>query len=121
MHSSRQLIHDDLVKRLPYLVKKIGGELAGQDEYQFVLGISRTEANELLKKIVNALPMSIINTVDHHELNAIKNFILKEFILFQCQENIHEQYYPQLFSNFILVTNQELLIQQHKAESSNEL
>lgn len=120
MYVSRRMIYEDMAKRLSYMVKMIS-ESAGQDECQYVLGISRTEANELLKKIVNALPMSIINTIDQHELNAIKNFILKEFILFQCQESVQEQHYPQLFSNFILVTIQELLIQQNKVDSSNEL
>lgn len=73
---------------------------ARDDPIKTMLGISKGQANEIVSKIVDALPMNFFHQQLHLKQN-IQYIIATEFILFQAREDYDDSEYHNNLANFI--------------------
>ena len=66
-----------------------------------VLGVYEKDLREILKKITNALPDHIYLGKTSNVYNEVSEYIAREYILFQSQEDIKNPYFTEYLTNFI--------------------
>ena len=71
--------------------------------------LDNNQLDNILDMVIKALSENILNTGDQQKNEMIAQYIMKEFILFQAQEDINDQYYMINLANFIDGLKQELL------------
>jgi len=77
-----------------------------QDDRVFdALGISKKDLQTILKKIVVALPDYIFLSQLPDLYNEVSEYLAREYILFQCQEDIGDPYFADNLVNFIYGIN----------------
>ncbi|NQY42686.1 MAG: hypothetical protein HRT87_05010 [Legionellales bacterium] len=90
------------------LVTKPYKENDSNDNYLSPLPATKIEIKNIVRKIITAIPPYYF-TIDETTTSVIIDYIVSEYILFQAQEDITDELYPQYLSNFINELRDEML------------
>ncbi len=83
-------------------------ESDSNDNYVLPLPATKLEIKNIISKIITGLPPYYF-TIDKITSLVIKEHIVKEYVLFQAQEDITDELFPEYLSNFIDELRDEIL------------
>lgn len=79
-----------------------------KDPIKWSIGLKNNQIDELISKIVIALPDGYFEEYDNKIMSQINALIAKEFIMFQVQENMRDPNYVLYLENFIYDLNLQI-------------
>lgn len=86
----------------------------------FVLGVSETDVQKLIRKIVIALPDCFFYLAKPDQVNEMVDFIAQQYLLFQAQENIDDELFPSMLINFVNNLVEEIMLRYYSFVGSND-
>ena len=95
--------------------------VTSDDQLCNVFGLTRTQMEEVLNRLVDTLPDGIFN---HTALTEeIKNILAREFIFFQVQERWNDAHYQDDLTNFISIFSRDIKqrIETYKTQQLREV
>ncbi len=104
MKITREKIVDELVYYIEITCKKNFSEpLSRSKKSKFItpLPVTKIELRNIIHKIVTALPPAFFINRSKKSSSTIKEYIVKEYILFQAQEDITADEFSDYLINFI--------------------
>jgi|GEM_PF-5425204 len=105
MNNKREQFANELFKYILDICQKQLSDHESQTQLVDVLGIEQQDLLIILKKIVVALPDYIFLDQLPDIYSEVLEYITKEYILFQSQENIKDPYFSDDLINFIYEVN----------------
>ena len=103
MKITREKIVDELVYKIEIICREFSDPISrnNKDNYIAPLPVTKIEMRNILHKIITALPVDFFIAHPDDVTNAIKEYITKEYILFQAQEDITAKEFPDYLINFM--------------------
>lgn len=92
----------DVLQSVYDLCKVVYG-IDKKEEVQRIFGISFQKLDEIVRKVVNALPDELFMQENKARIKEIEQILAKEFIFFEVQERIDDPQYTNDLENFILL------------------
>ncbi|QMT58666.1 MULTISPECIES: hypothetical protein [unclassified Legionella] len=93
-----------------YCAENRHGKYRTSSAIPLVLGISDTDAQKLINKIMIALPDCFFYLAKPERIREMIHFIAQQYLLFQAQENIHDEFFPNLLINFVNHLVEEIML-----------
>ena len=103
MKITREKIVDELVHNVKIISKEFSNPISRHNKEKFIapLPVTNIEMKNILHKIITALPLDFFIKYSDDITSAIKQYITKEYILFQAQEDITSDKFADYLLNFI--------------------
>ncbi len=103
MNITREKIVDGIVRNIKIICKELSDPLSQRNKNNYIipLNITELEIKNILHKIVTGLPVDFFISYSNHVTKSIKEYIVKEYILFQVQEDITSDYFTDNLIYFI--------------------
>ncbi|HHF7366232.1 TPA: hypothetical protein ACPSKY_001337 [Legionella bozemanae] len=93
-----------------YCEANLHSKYSSSSAIPLVLGISDTDAQKLIHKILIALPDCFFYLAKPERVNEMVSFIAQQYLLFQAQENINDELFPSLLINFVNNLVEEIML-----------
>ncbi|NQY43431.1 MAG: hypothetical protein HRT87_08820 [Legionellales bacterium] len=95
MNITREKIVERIVRNIKIICKELSDPLSRQNtnNYLIPLSITELEMKNILHKIITGLPVDFFIGYSNHVTKSIQEYIVKEYILFQVQEDITSEYF----------------------------
>ena len=102
MHPRKEQSAKDIYKIVDqYCAANLQAKYHSSSAISLVLGISDVEAQKMINKILIALPDCFFYLAKPDRIQEMVNFIAQQYLLFQSQEDIHDELFPVLLINFV--------------------
>jgi hypothetical protein len=107
---------DKIVNRLSHnievICKKLIEPLSTDNKENFILplNVTKIEMRNIINKIIIGLPVTFFIDYSHSTVNAIEEYITKEYIFFQAQEDITSEDFTDRLIYFIYNLRNEISI-----------
>jgi hypothetical protein len=103
MKITREKIVDELVYKIEIICRELSEPISRNNKENYIapLPVTKIEMRNILHKMITALPVDFFIAYQDDVTNAIKEYITKEYILFQAQEDITAKEFPDYLINFI--------------------
>lgn len=89
-------------------VCKLAFNIHSEERFHDVFGISYTKMNELVSKIVDALPDKMFENGLSNTLEEVKSICAREFVFFQVQERCDDVDYENDLAEFINILSRDI-------------
>ncbi|MCE0722088.1 MULTISPECIES: hypothetical protein [Legionella] len=93
-----------------YCEENLHSKYGSSSAIPLVLGISDTDAQKLIHKILIALPDCFFYLAKPERISEMVGFIAQRYLLFQVQENINDELFPSLLINFVNNLVEEIML-----------
>lgn len=93
-----------------YCESNMRSKYSSSSAIPIVLGVSDSDAQKLIQKIIIALPDCFFYLAKPARINEMVNFIAQQYLLFQAQENIKDELFPSLLINFVNNLVEEIML-----------
>lgn len=104
---SKLEFYKDVIRTVKELCQVVFN-ITSDDKMKSLLGITTTEVDEAIKKVIDALPTRIFEQVAKEKRDEIKMILAREFIFFQAQENKNRNAYENDLKNFIRIFTRDI-------------
>lgn len=98
----------DDVGRIVGDVCKLAFNIHSEERFHDVFGISYSKMNEIVRKIVDALPDKMFENGLVNTLEEVKSICAREFVFFQVQERCDDIGYEKDLADFINILSRDL-------------
>lgn len=92
----------DVLQSVYDLCKVVYG-VKNKEEIQRIFGVNFEKLDEIVRKVVNALPDELFMQDNKARIKEIEQILAKEFIFFEVQERTDDPQYANDLENFILL------------------
>lgn len=107
MDARKSALSDQVLDAVQHLCTVIFNAKSDK-QLENVFGLTHSQLELVVKKMVNALPDALFERVSAARLDEIKEICAREFIFFQLQEKWSDPHYQEDLSHFIAIFSRDI-------------